>query len=923
MSGSSLQQLAKYVGTRGLAQRLHTSLQDGITESSVKDRYEVYVSDSYGQSHQVKREVRFGDMLREVMSDSTICVLVAMGLLSLFVGLFESREQSRLEAIAVLIAVAVVVLVAVLNDYKKTKQVYDLLVRLAKRTCIVVRDGKRLEIDTGALVVGDLLYLNIGMLLPADGIVVQAQSLQLDETSITGKSELVTKEPFTGVRCSPFLLFGTQVQAGSGFMLVCGVDHKPADSSLSLAQIEGESDIQTKLDAAMTQIGMPGLFSVLSIVATLMLHNAYDSYQRGAVDLQTLRGLIDSLLLATALVSVVIPDSTPLTVSLAFSLEQMLAEGNQVTSIKTCETLGYVTDVCTGKAGALTQNRVSVTAAYFLDQLQTGNDKNINMHDQHLKSLLKHHFSLCEAELQGEQEERIRTAMVSLAERWWGPDFREVRSTYKVQVCVPFTTTRKWTASVVDQIDGCYVYYKGSVKDLLQVCEFIYDSKGNRALGEEEKARIYEEAHKLESDPQQTIGLAYKSGAFESGDFLSGREAKQDFIRRDLVFLGVLGFQDPVRDEVPAAVAELQQAGVTVRMITEDSVDTAVSIAKKCGIVPSDFHRESSPSIVLEGRQFEAKVGPLISKDQHYTVSNLSQFTQIASKLRVLAQASPNQKLLLVAGLQQLKEHTVLVVGEGAADASALQQADVSFASNLTDTQISKEITDIIPRNDSFANVVSVVKWGRNVHSFVTKAVRLQATISTVVLGLNLLSAVLLGSALFSTVQILWVSLLLDGFGVRSQAAEPLNSRPESKSGSLLSAQMKAAVAGTALYQMVVLAFLLFVSPNAFGLRPSWQEKQWSEEGFQHFTLCFHAFVLMQVFNQLHCSAKQSSGSFQITLIKLLAQWLFINFGGRAFRCAQLSKDLHLVSILAGAGVLLTGPLSRLVSAPESHSKQD
>lgn len=303
----------------------------------------------------------------------------------------------------------------------------------------------------------------------------------------------------------------------------------------------------------------------------------------------------------------------------------------------------------------------------------------------------------------------------------------------------------------------------------------------------------------------------------------------------------------------------------------------------------------------MEGGDFEREVGDLLEEEEEgrkiTKVKDMYKFTMIASELRVLARSSPRHKFILVTGIKQMDNRVVAVTGDGSNDAPALKKSDVGFAMNIAGTQLAKDAADIILVDDNFASIVTALKWGRNIYDSIRKFIQFQLTVNLVALSMSFLGAVVLEKSPLTAVQMLWVNLIMDTFAALALATEPpseelLLRKPYRKNESLIDEDMKKTIIGAAIYQLIWLVLILFLGPCIFGIKPSWSEKSYSQEGFQHFTIFFNTFVFMQVFNEVNCRKLKSNelnvfkGFFNNPLFLIIlvgtviVQVLIVEFGG-------------------------------------------
>ena len=363
----------------------------------------------------------------------------------------------------------------------------------------------------------------------------------------------------------------------------------------------------------------------------------------------------------------------------------------------------------------------------------------------------------------------------------------------------------------------------------------------------------------------RTLSIAYKEVPKEEYEKQKedidseNEEIFEEFLESELILLAIVGIQDPLRDGIPEAVGRCRRAGVTVRMVTGDNLATARAISKNAGILSDrDLNNKYS---CMEGRDFREEVGGLEetvddSGKLIEKVRNEDKFVEIISQLKVLARSSPQDKYLLVTGL---KNHgaVVAVTGDGTNDAPALKKADVGFAMGIAGTEVAKEAADIILLDDNFSTIVTAAMWGRNIYASVRKFLQFQLTVNIVAMFIAFIGGVVLGESPLTTIQLLWVNLIMDTFAALALATEPpkpelLEDKPHGRDDNIMTSVMWRNVIGQALYQIVVLCVLLFFGAQIFDVEKRDIGTKWNQENGVHFTIIFNTFVMMQVFNEIN-----------------------------------------------------------------------
>ncbi|KAJ5982035.1 hypothetical protein N7451_012135 [Penicillium sp. IBT 35674x] len=806
----------------------------------------------YGNNILPKRKLKtIWELAWIAYNDKVLILLTVAAIVSLAVGIPQSLHPTDgepgvewVEGLAILIATIIVVVVGAANDWRKERQFAKLNKKKENRLVKVIRSGKTAEVSIHDLVVGDVMHLEQGDMVPVDGILIAGHDVKCDESSATGESDILRKAPGDEVyraiehhedlrKMDPFIISGAKVSEGVGTFLVTatGVNATHGRTLMSL-QGEGETTpLQTKLNKLAEYIAKLGLASGLLLFAVLFL-----------------KFLI--FIVAVTIVVVAVPEGLPLavTLALAFATTRMIKDNNLVRFLKACETMGNATTICSDKTGTLTENKMSAVAATLGTTSRFGDKstgpateqsgdvsaaKFIATLSPSAKDLLLKHIVLNSTAFEGEQDgvnqfigSKTETALLHFAREHlgMGPP-AESRASAKLAQMFPFDSSRKCMAVVVQLENGKYrMLVKGAAEILMaKSARIIRDPTAELSevpITEENRKTLDTIMRNYTSRSLRCIALIYRDfeqwpprgAATEESD---RNMAVFESIFKDMCMFGLFGIQDPVRAD---------RAGVFVRMVTGDNINTAKAIAQECGIY-------TSGGIAIEGPQFRK----LSSK----------QMNQIIPRLQVIARSSPEDKKILVNQLKKLGE-TVAVTGDGTNDAQALKNADVGFAMGVTGTEVAKEASDIILMDDNFASIVKAMAWGRTVSDAVKKFLQFQITVNITAVILTFISAVASSSedSVLSAVQLLWVNLIMDTFAALALATDPpssyvLDRRPEPKSSPLITVTMWKMIIGQAIYQLVATFVLNFAGQSIFS---------WDDDIMQ--TVVFNTFVFMQIFNQ-------------------------------------------------------------------------
>ena len=611
----------------------------------------------------------------------------------------------------------------------------------------------------------------------------------------------------------------------------------------------------------------------------------------------------------------------------------MKKKNNLVRHIDASETMGQATNICSDKTGTLTQNVMTVVSmSVGLGAPMESTNKN-QLHDSVVQLLGEHfcHNTTASVSFNEKKEtftgSRTEIALLKLAKEW-GYDYEKKRNLKDIAAQVPFNSKIKRMETVVT-IDGeHYVFVKGASEVILELATRYIDKEGNvHHLNHEIRKELYETViSNYANRAYRTLALAHKK-IENLHDYVVGDEPILEKIEEDLILTGIFGIQDPIRPGVPEAVRTCQEAGITVRMVTGDNRDTAVAIARNCGIIDKGYYYVPGDDVVLLGEEFRARVKglkPSPTDPKDFVVGDLEELQKITKSLRVLARSSPEDKYILVTGLRQLNE-VVAVTGDGSNDAPALKKSNVGFAMHIAGTQLAQEASDIILLDDNFASIITAVLWGRNIYDSISKFIQFQLTVNIVALVMSFTGAVILQESPITAVQMLWVNLIMDTFAALALATEPPNDnllkrQPVKHDDSLLTVDMFKTIVGQATYQLTWLLIILFGLPyiEAFD-SINGNDLEYS------YTIFFQTFVMMQVFIQINCRKLKSSeinvfeGFFNnplflgIIFITIIGQFLFVEVGGSVLKCSSLSLTQHLFCAFVGVGALIFGIFFRLV----------
>ncbi|KAM4740731.1 plasma membrane calcium-transporting ATPase 3-like isoform 3-T5 [Anableps anableps] len=706
-----------------------------------------------------------------------------------------------------------------------------------------------------------------------------------------------------------------------------------------------KSVLQGKLTRLAVQIGKAGLFMSALTVIILILYFVIDTFAVKGLSWTAectpiyIQYFVKFFIIGVTVLVVAVPEGLPLavTISLAYSVKKMMKDNNLVRHLDACETMGNATAICSDKTGTLTMNRMTVVQAYVGDKhhkkVPEPDDINPGTLDTLINSISvnsAYTTKILSPEKEGGLPRHVgnktECALLGLVldlKRDYQPIRDEIpeEKMYKVYT---FNSSRKSMSTVLQNADGGFrMYSKGASEIVLRKCSRILDAQGQpRVFKPKDRDEMVKQViEPMACDGLRTICVAYRDFPTEAGE---PNWDNENDILNELTCIAVVGIEDPVRPEVPAAIAKCQRAGITVRMVTGDNINTARAIATKCGILlpGEDF-------TCLEGKEFNQQ----IRNDKGEVEQD--RLDKVWPKLRVLARSSPTDKHTLVKGIIDSTvgetRQVVAVTGDGTNDGPALKKADVGFAMGIAGTDVAKEASDIILTDDNFTSIVKAVMWGRNVYDSISKFLQFQLTVNVVAVIVAFTGACITQDSPLKAVQMLWVNLIMDTLASLALATEPpteslLLRKPYGRDKPLISRTMMKNILGHAVFQLIIIFTLLFAGENFFDI-DSGRNAPLHSPPSEHYTIVFNVFVMMQLFNEInarkiHGERNVFEGVYKnpifcsVVLGTFALQIIIVQFGGKPFSCAPLTVDQWLWCVFVGMGELLWG---QLISAIPTH----
>ncbi|XP_056000325.1 plasma membrane calcium-transporting ATPase 2-like isoform X5 [Ostrea edulis] len=707
-----------------------------------------------------------------------------------------------------------------------------------------------------------------------------------------------------------------------------------------------KSVLQGKLTKLAIQIGYGGTAVAVLVVLILIVKFCVIEFGINGKSWETeqtakyIETFVFYFIIGVTVLVVAVPEGLPLavTLALAYSVRKMMDDNNLVRHLDACETMGNATAICSDKTGTLTTNRMTVVQSY-IGGAHYKSTPNFNALAPTIQDLLVRSISINSGytsrvlpdkegglpqQLGNKTECSLLGFVLDLGQKYHTiRDEVPEEALYKVYT---FNSVRKSMSTVINMKFGYRLFTKGASEIVLKKCNFILDCEGKpKPFSVEEQENVVKNViEPMAGDGLRTICIAYKDYHTDASTRTEDNEElmkddhdweDEDSVVQNLTCVLVTGIQDPVRDEVPASIRQCQSAGITVRMVTGDNVNTARSIAAKCGILTPNEN-----FLVLDGKEFNKRI-----RDANGEVSQ-ELLDKIWPDLRVLARSSPQDKYTLVKGIIDSKRTTsrevVAVTGDGTNDGPALKKADVGFAMGISGTDVAKEASDIILTDDNFTSIVKAVMWGRNVYDSIAKFLQFQLTVNCVAVMVAFFGACIINDSPLKAIQMLWVNLIMDtlaslALATELPSAELLKRRPYGRTKALISRTMTKNIMGHSIYQLIVVFVLLFAGNNLFEIDDGKYAKIHAPPS-QHFTIIFNTFVMMTLFNEMNArkihgqrnifeGLRRNPVFVGIWTGTFVAQIILVQFGGTVFSTKALTLDQWFWCVFLGVSTLLWG----------------
>ncbi len=860
----------------------------GLTDEQVKQSRELHGKNVLTPPQRTSLWKLYLDKYR----DPIIQILLVAAFVSLILAFIE---KNFMETIGIFVAVFLATTVGFYFERDAAKK-FNLLTALSEEQPVKVRrNGKVMEIPRHDVVVGDVVLVEVGDEVPADGELIVCNDLQINESTLTGEpvAEKSLEGGGDGAYPRNVILRSTMVMNGRGEFVVTAVGDATEIGKVakkSTEQTSVETPLHMQLDKLAKMISKVG--SVVSVAAffIFLIHDILTNPAWGGKDYFYMAEIVlKYFMMAVTLIVMAVPEGLPMaiTLSLALNMRRMLKSNNLVRKLHACETMGAVTVICTDKTGTLTQNKMQVSAL----ELKQGDEALLDT-----AIALNSTAELNDGKPIGNPTESALLLWLDAQ----GKDYEELRKQVNVLKQLPFSTERKMMATLAEVDGETYLFVKGAPEIVMKKC--IIEDRMQKQTAEE----LDEWQHKA----MRTLAFAYKK--VEASIMRTSRTSTAEVVAlldaNDLQLQAIAAIADPIRPDVPAAVQECRHAGIEVKVVTGDTAATAMEIGKQIGVfedepenIGADGSMTSLDQQMITGEQWEA-----LSDEEAY---------ERAKDIRVMSRARPTDKQRLVAMLQKRGE-VVAVTGDGTNDAPALHYAHVGLSLG-SGTSVAKEASDMTLLDDSFKSIANAVMWGRSLYRNLQRFLFFQLVVNVAALLLVLGGSVIGTEMPLTVTQILWVNLIMDTFAALALASLPpshevMKDKPRKASDFIINKSIGFGILFCGIvFFLVMFALLVYCERRGKG-----------GVDVHELTMFFTTFVMIQFWNLFNAKALMShhtafrhflkdKGMILVLVLVLVGQWIIVTFGGEMFRTTPLSLHEWLLIIGSTSVVLWVGELWR------------
>ncbi len=893
--------------------------EKGLSAIEVKKRREKYGLNEFTP----KEEGSFWEELKGNLTEPMILILIAAAGISALIG--EAHD-----AIGIIGAITIGIAIGMITE-GKSKKAADALSKLTENIEVkVLRGGEIHQIQKNELLPGDIVYIETGDMIPADGRLIESINLKIREDMLTGESDDVSKksditipmekieskgqvieqEPIPAKQLN-MVFGGTLVAYGRATMVVTtiGDETEMGKIAQNLCDEDEETPLQAKLGnlgAMIAKIssavaGLLFIFMVIQMVMTGVLNVDMSGFMPF---LESIEPAKTAFTVCVALIVAAVPEGLPtmINMTLAITMQKMAKINALVTKKEACETIGSVSVICSDKTGTLTQNRMTVEVAYidgrYVENKETENNSYFNENCTI--------NSTADIENNNGETKYIGSATECALLLYNNDDYRRIRKESNIVSQNQFTSDKKRMTSIIDSDNGLLLLSKGAPEVLLQLCSHVQKANDIVPITESIKNEILDEIKKLQIKSMRTLGFAYKqilSAGQEAALTLDLEDIDVDSNENNLVFSGFVGIRDPLREDVIDSVNTANKAGVSVKMLTGDNINTARAIGEELGLLKNNM------------RAVEASFIDTLSDEELKTE---------IQTISIVARSKPDSKMRIVQALQDLGE-VVAVTGDGINDAPALSKADVGIAMGIAGTEVSKSAADIILTDDSFSTIVDGIQWGRGIYDNFQRFVQFQLTVNIVAFLVAIICTVSGQEMPFTTIQLLWVNIIMDGPPALALGLEPvrkhvLKRMPTNRNANIITKSMGINIVLNAVFITGVL--MVQSTFNILNVAPE-------EQG----TVMFALFAFSALWNAFNCREFNADSiipnlfknklALQIISVTAIAQIIFTQLFKDFFNSVALDAFTWAKVILLALSVVIINEIVKFVIRLFKGNKQE
>ncbi|MBU3114287.1 calcium-translocating P-type ATPase, PMCA-type [Clostridium lacusfryxellense] len=892
----------------------------GLSSSEIEERLA-----KYGPNEFTKQEKgSIWDSIKEAITEPMMLILLAAAVISGLVGEFH-------DAIGIVCAVAVGIGIGIFTEGKSQKAA-DALSKMTENIEVkVLRNGKIVQVNKNELVPGDIVSIETGDMVPADGRLVSSIDLMVREDMLTGESEDVSKDSelvieMENIKAKDKIIVQDPIPAKQKNMVFGGtliaygrasfVVTSTGDSSQmgEIARNLEEGDLPTPLQAKLGDLGSniskisSAIAAILFIVMIIkmVLANTLTVDTTGVFAfLESVGPIKTAFVVCVALIVAAVPEGLPtmINMTLAITMQKMAKINALVTKKEACETIGSVSVICSDKTGTLTQNRMTVEKVYLNGKFK-GRDELSDRNNYFIDNCLVNSTADIEKD---DSEVKYLGSATECALLLYNDacDYVQERQSAKIAHQIPFSSKRKRMSTVIEEDEGATVLTKGAPEIILELCKFEHVNCEEVELDQPRRDEILNEIGKLQKNSMRVLGFAYRNISEEVAI-----ESEQGTLENNLVFTGFVGIRDPLRLDVKEAVETAKKAGVSTKMLTGDNIITAIAIGNELGLL-------SGGNRAVEATYIDTLTDEEL-KDEITTIS-------------IVARSKPDTKMRIVEALQSNGE-VVAVTGDGINDAPALTKADVGIAMGIAGTEVSKNAADIILTDDSFGTIVKGIKWGRGIYENFQRFIQFQITVNIIAFLTAILSVLFDFQMPFTTIQLLWVNIIMDGPPALSLGLEPvrdavLNRRPTNRNASIITKQMLTSMIANALYITCIIMIQM-----KFDILGAGFPKEGVIGANEMQTVLFAVFAFSALFNAFNCrefgtdsilpSITKNTIFLKIIAVTAVAQIFVTEVFSGFFNAVPLSLTMWLKIIVLSSLIIVVNEVVKLIVRPFVKKRQ-